>query len=59
MTGVQTCALPILVTELGVMEITDKGLVLIEIHKDTTVEEVKSLTEAELIISKNLKIMDV
>lgn len=61
------CTLPLtakgqvnlIVTELGVMEITDKGLVLIEIHKDTTVEEVKSLTEAELIISKNLKIMDV
>ena len=41
------------------MEVTGKGLVLIEIHKDTTVEEVKSLTQAELIISDNLKIMDV
>ena len=49
----------LIVTELGVMEVTDKGLVLIEIHKDTTVEEVKSLTQAELIISDNLKIMDV
>ena len=61
------CTLPLtakgqvnlIVTELGVMEFTDKGLELIEINKDTTVEEVKSLTEAELIISKNLKIMDV
>ncbi len=61
------CTLPLtakaqvnlIVTELGVMEVTDKGLVLIEINKDTTVEEVKSLTGAELIISENLKIMDV
>ncbi|MGK0469126.1 3-oxoacid CoA-transferase subunit B [Clostridium sp.] len=61
------CALPLtakaqvnlIVTELCVMEVTGNGLVLIEIHKDTTVEEVKSLTGAELIISKNLKIMDI
>ena len=61
------CTLPLtakvqvnlIVTELGVMEFTDKGLVLTEIHKDTTVEEVISLTGAELIISENLKIMDV
>lgn len=61
------CALPLtakaqvnlIVTELGVMEVTSKGLVLTEIHKDTTIEEVKSLTDAELIISDNLKIMDV
>ncbi|MBW9151499.1 3-oxoacid CoA-transferase subunit B [Clostridium estertheticum] len=61
------CTLPLtakaqvnlIVTELAVMEVTDNGLVLIEIHKDTTVEEVKSLTEAELIISENLKIMDI
>jgi len=61
------CTLPLtakgqvnlIVTELGVMEVTSKGLVLTEIHKDTTVEEVISLTDAALIISKNLKIMDV
>ena len=61
------CVLPLtakaqvdlIVTELGVMEVTDRGLVLTEIYKDTTIEEVKSLTEAELIISDNLKIMDV
>ncbi|MFT5871476.1 MAG: acetate CoA/acetoacetate CoA-transferase beta subunit [Clostridium sp.] len=61
------CTLPLtakgqvnlIVTELGVMEVTSKGLVLTEIHKDTTVEEVISLTEADLIISKDLKIMDV
>lgn len=61
------CTLPLtakaqvnlIVTELGVMEVTEKGLVLKEIHKETTVEEIQSLTEAELIISDNLKIMEV
>ncbi|MEK6264517.1 MAG: succinyl-CoA--3-ketoacid-CoA transferase, partial [Clostridium sp.] len=61
------CTLPLtaeaqvnlIVTELCVMEVTSDGLVLTEIHKDTTVEEVKSLTGAELIISKKLKIMDI
>ena len=49
----------LIVTELAVMEVTSRGLLLTEIYKDTTVEEVKSLTEAELIISENLKIMDI
>lgn len=49
----------LIITEMGVMEVTDKGLVLKEIHKDTTIEEVQQLTEAELIISEELKIMDV
>lgn len=47
------------VTELGVMVVTEKGLVLKEIHKDTTVEEVIQLTDAELIIDENLKVMDI
>ncbi|MBL4937441.1 3-oxoacid CoA-transferase subunit B [Clostridium sp. YIM B02515] len=49
----------LIVTELCVIEVTKQGLVLKEIHKDTTVEEVKSLTEAELIISDDLKVMEV
>ena len=61
------CTLPLtakgkvnlIVTELCVIEVTKEGLILKEINKDTTVEEVKSLTEAELIVSENLKIMDV
>lgn len=61
------CTLPLtakaqvdmIVTELGVMKVTPKGLVLVEKNKDTTVEEIKSLTEANLIISENLKDMDV
>lgn len=49
----------LIVTELCVIEVTKEGLVLKEIHKDTTIDEVKSLTEAELIVSENLKIMDI
>lgn len=61
------CTLPLtakgkvslIVTELCVIEVTDAGLVLKEIHKDTTIEEVKSLTEADLIITEEVKIMDI
>jgi len=56
------CTLPLtakgqvntIITEMGVMEITDKGIVLIEIHPEFTVEQVKSATEADLIISDTL-----
>ncbi len=44
----------LIVTEMGVMEVTDDGLLLIEINPDFTVEEVQAATEAELIISENL-----
>lgn len=61
------CALPLtakgqvnlIVTEMGVMEVTDKGLALIEINDEFTVEDVRNATEAELVISDNLKIMEV
>ncbi|SHI37918.1 CoA transferase subunit B [Lutispora thermophila] len=61
------CTLPLtasgevdlIVTEMGVIERTDKGLVLTEIAPETTVEEVLAATEADLIISENLKVMDV
>ncbi|MFV0363504.1 MAG: 3-oxoacid CoA-transferase subunit B [Suipraeoptans sp.] len=45
-----------IITELAVINVTDKGLVLEEIAEGTTVEEVINLTEAELIVSDNLKI---
>ncbi len=48
-----------IITEMGVMEVTDKGLVLKEINPEFTVEEVKEATEAELIIDKNLIKMEV
>jgi acetate CoA/acetoacetate CoA-transferase beta subunit len=42
---------------MGVMEITPKGIVLTEIHPEFTVEQVQAATEAELIISEDLKPM--
>jgi acetate CoA/acetoacetate CoA-transferase beta subunit len=48
-----------IVTDMGVIKVTPEGLVLTEIAPETTVEEVISMTEAELIISKDLKVMDV
>ena len=46
-----------IITEMGVMEVTDKGIVLTEKHPDFTVDEVKAATECELIISPDLKDM--
>ncbi len=48
----------LIVTEMGVIEVTDKGLLLTEIGPNVTVEDVKAATEADLIISDNLKKMD-
>jgi len=61
------CTLPLtaagqvnlIITEMGVMEITPEGIVLKEIHPEFTVEQVQAATEAELIISKDLKPMEV
>ena len=46
-----------IITEMGVMELTKDGIVLTELHPDYTVELVREATEAELIISPNLKPM--
>ena len=43
-----------IVTEMGVMEVTDKGLVLKEINPRFTLEEVEAATEAKLIIADDL-----
>lgn len=56
------CALPLtaykkvkwIVTELCVLEVTDAGLVLREIQKDTTLEDVVAQTDAELIIPEQV-----
>lgn len=61
------CTLPLtaagevnlIITEMGVMEVTDKGLVLKEINPEFTVEEVQAATEATLIIPEDLKEMEV
>lgn len=48
----------LIITEMGVMEVTDKGLVLTEINPEFTVEDVKNATEAELIVADDLKEME-
>ncbi len=48
-----------IITEMGVMEVTKEGLVLKEINPEYSVEEVQAATEAELIISEDLKDMEV
>ena len=62
---VKRCTLPLtaqgqvnlIVTEMGVMEITEKGIVLKEIHPEFTIEQVQEVTEAKLIIAPDLKPM--
>ena len=59
------CTLPLtakgqvnmIVTEMGVMEITPGGIVLKEIHPEFTVEQVQAATEATLIVAPDLKKM--
>lgn len=56
------CTLPLtasgqvnlIVTEMGVMEITPKGIVLKELHPEFTIDQIRELTEAELIIDPDL-----
>lgn len=45
----------IIVTEMALMRVTDKGLVLEELGPEATVEDVIAATEAKLIISPDLK----
>ena len=61
------CTLPLtaagqvnmIITEMGVMDITPEGIVLKELHPEFTIEQVQAATEAKLIISPNLKPMDI
>lgn len=47
-----------IVTEMGVIEVTPEGLTLVELHPDFTLEQVRQVTEAALIISPHLKPME-
>lgn len=57
------CTLPLtaagqvnlIITEMGVMEITPEGILLKEINPEFTVDEVQAATEAKLIIPKDIK----
>lgn len=46
-----------IITEMGVMRVTEEGLVLDELHPDYTLEEIQAATGCELIISKHLQPM--
>lgn len=58
----KACALPLtavnavnlIVTEMGVIEVSDNGLVLIERNPAYSVEKIQESTEATLILSENL-----
>ncbi len=47
-------AVDLIITEMGVIEVTDKGLVLKELNPEYTLEQVKEATQANLIISDSL-----
>ncbi|GAL16676.1 butyrate-acetoacetate CoA-transferase subunit B [Vibrio maritimus] len=59
------CSLPLtavnqvdlIVTEMGVIKITSKGMLLTELAPEFTVEDVQAATEAKLLVSDNLKPM--
>lgn len=61
------CTLPLtaykevdlIITERCVFEVTDKGLVLIEINPMFTVEDIRSTVSAEFIVSKTLGYMEI
>ena len=61
----KNCTLPygaldvvdMIITEMGVMEITPNGIVLTELHPDYTKKQIQAATKAKLIISPNLKPM--
>ena len=61
------CTLPLtaagqvnmIITEMGVMDITPEGIVLRELHPEITIEDVMAATQADLIIDPNLKPMDI
>lgn len=57
LTGVEVVDL--IVTELGVIEVTDFGLVLKEVAPGISPDDVKKKTEASLHITDNLRLMEV
>ena len=61
---VDECSLPLtgkrvvdrIITDLAVIDVTDRGLVLVEVAPGVTVEEVVAATEPPLIISEEVKV---
>lgn len=64
---VKKCTLPLtsvrrvdlIVTDMAVIEVTDKGLLLKEVAPETTVEEVLKFTEAKLIVPEHVPTMPI
>lgn len=50
-------AVDLIVTEMGVIEVTSKGFVLLELNPEYSLEQIKEATGADLIISEGLKPM--
>ncbi|HHU69915.1 MAG TPA: CoA transferase subunit B [Thermoanaerobacterales bacterium] len=48
-----------IITEMGVFEFTDEGLILTEINPEFTVEDIEAVTEADFKVSSYLKKMEV
>ena len=46
-----------IITEMAVIEVTEKGLLLTEYNPEYTIEQIQDATEAKLIISEHLKPM--
>lgn len=63
----KNCTLPLtaasevnmIITEKGVMEVTDKGIILKELSPYSSIEDIKNSTEATLIIDEDLKVMEI
>ena len=63
----EECSLPytavgcvdMIITEMGVMRVTEDGIVLEELHPDYSLEDIKDATGCELMISDGLKPMEV
>lgn len=61
----ESCSLPLtaagavdmIVTEMGVMVVTDSGLMLTEYHPEFTIDEIQAVTGCKLLISETLKPM--
>ena len=62
----EKCTLPLtaekcvskIITEMGVMEVTDKGLVVTELHPDFTKEQIQEATGCKLIFAPDMKAME-
>lgn len=58
----KACRLPLtavqcvdlIITEMGVIEVTPEGLVLVEYNPEFTIEDIQQATEATLLISENI-----